>query len=54
MMRPALSFFAIGRSLGNREARREWTQQILRAFEPEIRDNINQWHQFTPIWPEKN
>jgi KDO2-lipid IV(A) lauroyltransferase len=39
------------RALGNREARRELTQQILRAFEPEIRENIDQWYQFTPIWP---
>jgi lauroyl/myristoyl acyltransferase len=38
------------KALGNREARRELTQQILRAFEPEIRDNIEQWYQFTPIW----
>jgi hypothetical protein len=29
------------------------TQQILRAFEPEIRENIDQWYQFTPIWPKK-
>jgi lauroyl/myristoyl acyltransferase len=42
------------RALGNREARRELTQQILRAFEPEIRKNIEQWYQFTPIWPEKS
>jgi KDO2-lipid IV(A) lauroyltransferase len=40
------------RALGNREARRELTQQILRAFEPEIRENIDQWYQFTPIWPK--
>ena len=39
------------KALGNREARRELTQQILRAFEPEIRKNIDQWYQFTPIWP---
>jgi KDO2-lipid IV(A) lauroyltransferase len=38
------------KALGSREARRELTQQILRAFEPEIRDNIEQWYQFTPIW----
>ncbi|HUB86896.1 MAG TPA: MMPL family transporter, partial [Verrucomicrobiae bacterium] len=37
-------------ALGNREARRELTEQILRAFEPEIRKNIEQWYQFTPIW----
>jgi predicted RND superfamily exporter protein/lauroyl/myristoyl acyltransferase len=40
------------KALGSREARRELTQQILRAFEPEIRKNIDQWYQFTPIWPK--
>ena len=40
------------KALGNREARRDLTQQILRAFEPEIRKNIDQWYQFTPIWPK--
>ena len=38
------------KALGNREACIELTQQILRAFEPEIRKNIEQWYQFTPIW----
>ena len=42
------------KALGNREARRELTQQILRAFEPEIRKDIGQWYQFTPIWPKSN
>lgn len=41
------------RSLGSREARAALTQQILRAFEPEIRDNVEQWYQFTPIWPKE-
>jgi len=46
--------FAYNRkALGNREARRELTQQILRAFEPEIRENLEQWYQFTPIWPKE-
>jgi predicted exporter/lauroyl/myristoyl acyltransferase len=40
------------KNLGSREARRELTQQILRAFEPEIRKDIEQWYQFTPIWPQ--
>jgi len=40
--------------LGNREARRALTQQILRAFEPEIRKDIDQWYQFTPIWPKSS
>jgi KDO2-lipid IV(A) lauroyltransferase len=38
------------KALGSREARAELTQQILRAFEPEIRDNVEQWYQFTPLW----
>jgi KDO2-lipid IV(A) lauroyltransferase len=38
------------KALGSREARAALTQQILRAFEPEIRDHIEQWYQFTPIW----
>ena len=41
------------RALGNREARRDLTQQILRAFEPRIREDIDQWYQFVPIWPNK-
>jgi uncharacterized protein len=39
-------------ALGNREARRELTQKILRAFEPEIRKHLEQWYQFVPIWPK--
>jgi len=41
------------KALGNREARRELTQQILRAFEPQIREDMDQWYQFVPIWPNK-
>jgi predicted RND superfamily exporter protein len=40
------------KALGNREVRRELTQQILRAFEPQIRQDIDQWYQFVPIWPK--
>ena len=39
------------RALGNREARRELTQHILRAFEPVIRQHLDQWFHFVPIWP---
>jgi len=39
------------RVLGQREARRELTQQILRVFEPQIRNYLDQWYQFVPIWP---
>ena len=41
------------RALGNREARRELTQKIMRAFEPDIREHLEQWYHFVPIWPEK-
>jgi lauroyl/myristoyl acyltransferase len=41
------------RALGSREARQELTQKILRAFEPEIRKDIDQWYQFVPLWPGK-
>ena len=39
-------------ALGNKEARRELTRQIMRAFEPEIREHLDQWYQFVPIWPD--
>jgi lauroyl/myristoyl acyltransferase len=39
-------------ALGQRDARRDLTQQILRAFEPEIRKHLDQWYHFVPIWPE--
>ncbi len=41
-------------ALGNREARRQLTQQILRAFEPEIRRHPDQWFHFVPLWPESS
>ncbi|MEY2429861.1 MAG: Kdo2-lipid lauroyltransferase/acyltransferase, partial [Verrucomicrobiota bacterium] len=40
-------------ALGNREARRKLTQEIMRAFEPIIRQHLNQWFHFVPIWPKK-
>jgi KDO2-lipid IV(A) lauroyltransferase len=39
------------RALGSREARHELTRKILRAFEPEIRQHLDQWFHFVPIWP---
>jgi lauroyl/myristoyl acyltransferase len=39
-------------ALGNREARCDLTQIIVRAFEPEIRKHLDQWYQFVPIWPK--
>lgn len=40
------------RSLGTREARQELTGKIMRVFEPEIRQHLDQWYHFVPIWPE--
>jgi len=37
-------------ALGNRENRRQLTQQILSAFEPEIRAHPEQWFHFVPVW----
>jgi predicted exporter/lauroyl/myristoyl acyltransferase len=40
-------------ALGDPKARRQFTQQILRAFEPEIREHLDQWYQFVPVWPKQ-
>ena len=40
-------------ALGNRDARRELTQIIMRAFEPALRQHPDQWYHFVPLWPEK-
>jgi lauroyl/myristoyl acyltransferase len=37
--------------LGNRPARQGLTQEIMRAFEPMIRQYPSQWYHFVPIWP---
>ncbi len=39
-------------ALGNRENRRKLTQQIISAFEPEIRRYPEQWFHFVPVWPD--
>jgi lauroyl/myristoyl acyltransferase len=41
-------------ALGTREARSQLTQQILRALEPSIRQHLDQWFHFVPIWPDQN
>jgi len=40
------------RELGNREGRRQFTQQILSQYEPVIRRYADQWYHFVPIWPK--
>jgi lauroyl/myristoyl acyltransferase len=39
-------------AIGSREARVRLTQEILRAFEPVIRQHPSQWFHFVPIWPD--
>jgi predicted exporter/lauroyl/myristoyl acyltransferase len=39
-------------TLGDRAARVRLTQEILRAFEPAIREHAAQWYHFVPVWPE--
>jgi predicted exporter/lauroyl/myristoyl acyltransferase len=41
-------------ALGNREARAQLTEEILRAFAPLIRQDIEQWYQFVPLWSQDN
>jgi lauroyl/myristoyl acyltransferase len=37
-------------ALGNREARANLTQEIMRQFEPIIREYLTQWFHFVPLW----
>jgi predicted exporter/lauroyl/myristoyl acyltransferase len=37
-------------AIGDRAARRRLTQEILRAFEPAIRQHVEQWFHFVPVW----
>ena len=36
------------------EARQQLTQQIIQTFEEPIRQHVDQWYHFVPIWPEEN
>jgi lauroyl/myristoyl acyltransferase len=38
-------------AIGDRASRIQLTQEILRAFEPAIRQHVEQWYHFVPIWP---
>jgi len=40
-------------SIGSREARIRLTQEIIRAFEPVIRQHATQWFHFVPVWPDE-
>lgn len=39
-------------SLRDATARRQLTQQIITTFEPVIRQHLDQWYHFIPIWPK--
>lgn len=41
-------------AIGNRAARIRLTQEILRAFEPAIRQHPEQWYHFVPVWSGKH
>lgn len=38
-------------ALRNHAARHKLNQQIMRAFEPAIRQYSDQWYHFVPVWP---
>lgn len=38
-------------AIGNRDGRIRLTQEILRALEPAIRQHVEQWYHFVPVWP---
>jgi predicted RND superfamily exporter protein/lauroyl/myristoyl acyltransferase len=38
--------------LRSREARQRLTQRIMSAFEPVIRERLDQWYHFIPVWKE--
>jgi len=40
-------------TIGDRASRIKLTQEVLRAFEPVIRQYPTQWFHFVPIWPKK-
>ena len=39
-----------------RDPQQRWqlTQRIMQVFEPLIRQHLDQWYHFVPIWPEQN
>jgi predicted RND superfamily exporter protein len=39
-------------ALRSREARLKLSQEIIRAFEAPVRQHLDQWYHFVPIWPK--
>jgi lauroyl/myristoyl acyltransferase len=48
---PAISYERS--ALRDRLARQQLTQEIVGAFEPAIRENLDQWYHFVPLWPKQ-
>lgn len=46
---PELSYDRV--TLGNRAARQAFTQELVNAFAPVIKQYPEQWYHFVPIWP---
>jgi len=42
------------RALRDPQARTHLTQQIMSAFQPAIRQYLNQWYHFVPIWSDRS
>lgn len=38
-------------ALRDRAARQQFTQELMRVFEPLIRQHLEQWYHFVPVWP---
>lgn len=38
------------KALGTREARASFAQQMMNSFEPAIREDLDQWFHFVPLW----
>jgi KDO2-lipid IV(A) lauroyltransferase len=39
-------------ALRSADARQQLTQSVIAAFEPAIREHLDQWYHFVPVWPE--
>ncbi|HWV98415.1 MAG TPA: MMPL family transporter [Candidatus Acidoferrum sp.] len=40
-------------ALRDRAARQQFTQELVRTFEPVIRRYLDQWYHFVPVWPQE-
>jgi KDO2-lipid IV(A) lauroyltransferase len=40
-------------ALRDRASRQQFTQELVRTFEPVIRRYLGQWYHFVPVWPQE-